>query len=162
MTEDEYEEYTSTLEKYYSSGTFHGQAASSIVYVLATVLERVDNDLLWLSILGLTYQYLTSRISRDTYETMHQIYFDEVARLNTSLPANGNINVALHPDDTSIRPSEELRFALFRHWNLYDSMYHSPYVASKLGIWREKGRKRLHGLLAKMGYYILYASRLSH
>ncbi|CCA74544.1 related to TSD2 protein, required for DNA replication [Serendipita indica DSM 11827] len=152
MTEDEYEEYTAILEKYYGSGTFHGQAASSVIYVLATVLERADNDLLWLSILGLTYQYLTSRISRDTYETMHQIYFDEVARLNTSLPANGNANVALHPDDTSIRPSEELRFALFRHWNLYDSMYHSPYVASKLGIWKEKGRKRLHGLLAKMGF----------
>lgn len=41
---------------------------------------------------------------------------------------------------------------LFRHWNLYDAMYHSSYVASKLGIWKERGRKRLTGLLAKMGY----------
>jgi cell division control protein 45 len=31
-------------------------------------------------------------------------------------------------------------------------MYHSSYVASKLGIWKERGRKRLIGLLAKMGY----------
>ena len=30
-------------------------------------------------------------------------------------------------------------------------MYHSPYVASKLGIWKERGRKKLGGLLAKMG-----------
>lgn len=30
-------------------------------------------------------------------------------------------------------------------------MYHSPYVASKLGIWKERGRKKLSGLLAKMG-----------
>ena len=41
---------------------------------------------------------------------------------------------------------------MFRHWNLYDAMYHSSYVAGKLGIWKEKGRKRLSGLLAKMGY----------
>jgi cell division control protein 45 len=41
---------------------------------------------------------------------------------------------------------------MFRHWNLYDAMYHSSYVASKLGIWKERGRKRLTGLLAKMGY----------
>ncbi len=49
------------------------------------------------------------------------------------------------------RTSEELRFMLFRHWTLYDAMFHSSYVASKLGIWKEKGRQRLTGLLAKMG-----------
>ena len=31
------------------------------------------------------------------------------------------------------------------------SMVHSPYVASRLGIWRENGRRRLNDLLAKMG-----------
>jgi cell division control protein 45 len=146
MTAEQYEEHEARLSKYYA-GIFYGQAVSSTIYVLATLLERVDNDLLWLTILGLTYQYLTNRISRDTYDTYHQIYFDEVARLNPPLPVSNT----LHPDDSSIRPSEELRFALFRHWNLYDAMYHSPYVASKLGIWKERGRKRLHGLLAKMG-----------
>lgn len=100
-----------------------------------------------LTILGLTYQYLTSKISRDSYDFLHSLYLDEVARLNPPLPANKTT----HPDDTSIRPSDELRFALFRHWNLYDAMYHSPYVASKLGIWKERGRKKLSGLLAKMG-----------
>lgn len=153
MTMDQYDEHTALLEKHYASGTFHEQAASSTIYLLATRLERVDNDLLWLTILGLTYQYLTSRISRDVYDHWHAIYSDEVARLNPPITQNGNGTNGMvgHPDDTSIRPSEELRFALFRHWNLYDAMYHSPYVASKLGIWKEKGRKRLHGLLAKMG-----------
>jgi cell division control protein 45 len=148
MTRDQYDEHTEKLERYYASGTFHNQAASSTIYILATILERVDNDLLWLTILGLTYQYLTNRISRETYDRWHKIYYDEVARLNPPLTSTSTP----HPDDTSIRPSEELRFALFRHWNLYDAMYHSPYVASKLGIWKERGRKRLHGLLAKMGY----------
>jgi len=31
-------------------------------------------------------------------------------------------------------------------------MFHSGYVAGKLRLWREKGRKNLVGLLAKMGY----------
>jgi hypothetical protein len=49
---------------------------------------------------------------------------------------------------------------LFRHWTLYDAMYHSSYVASKLGIWKERGRKRLTGLLAKMGFVLTRFSRL--
>jgi cell division control protein 45 len=59
---------------------------------------------------------------------------------------------SLSPDDWGVRPTDELRFMLFRHWNIYDAMFHSGYVASKLGIWKERGRKRLTGLLAKMGY----------
>ena len=40
---------------------------------------------------------------------------------------------------------------LLRHWTLYDSMYHSQYVASRLGIWRHPGRRKLQTFLAKMG-----------
>lgn len=58
----------------------------------------------------------------------------------------------MSPDDLSVRAAEEL----FQHWTLYDAMYHSSYVAGKLGIWKERGRKRLTGLLAKMGYTFLY------
>ena len=107
-----------------------------------------------LAILGLTHQYTTFRISREFYERYHAIYYDEVSRLNP-LPAEVNNNIdtiiALGPDDMSIRSTEELRFTLLRHWTLYDAMFHSSYVAGKLGIWKERGRKRLTGLLAKMG-----------
>lgn len=103
-----------------------------------------------LSILGLTYQYITSRIPRNRYDGYHTIFLDEVARLNPLV--NESAVSSLHPDDFNIRVSEELRFTLFRHWNLYDAMHHSSYVANKLGIWQEKGRKKLQGLLAKMGY----------
>lgn len=106
-----------------------------------------------LAILGLTYQYTTSRISRVAYEKYHSIYYDEVFRLNPPPPQNANAS-AINPDDLSVRATEELRFMLFRHWTLYDAMYHSSYVAGKLGIWKERGRKRLTGLLAKMGFSI--------
>ena len=104
-----------------------------------------------LAVMGLTYQYTTSRISRAEYDRYHPIFYDEVFRLNPPAMAGSSATTSLHPDDSSIRATDELRFLLFRHWNLYDSMYHSGYVASKLGIWRERGKKKLSGLLAKMG-----------
>ncbi|KAJ7445701.1 CDC45-like protein [Mycena galericulata] len=155
MTRDQHEIYSARLEKHYMAGTWHGQSAAGTIYILATVLERVDNDLLWLAILGLTYQYTTSRISRAFYEIYHAVYHDEVFRLNPPPPTGENAMISLNPDDLSVRATEELRFMLFRHWTLYDAMLHSSYVASKLGIWKERGRKKLTGLLAKMGFSLL-------
>jgi cell division control protein 45 len=130
------------------------------VYLLATVLERADNDLLWFAILGATSQYLGGKVGRERYEAYHELFADEVVRLNIA-PADSNSNgrdgvVGIggktpNPDDRSIARTDELRFMLFRHWTLYDAMLHSGYVAGRLGIWKEKGRKRLQGLLAKMG-----------
>jgi cell division control protein 45 len=122
-------------------------SVAQTLYILATVLERADNDLLWLAILATTYQYISSRIDRDRYEAYHVLYQDEVARLN-AIPLGARVP---NPDDRSIQRTDELRFMMFRHWNLYDAMLHSGYVAGRMGIWREKGRKRLQGLLAKMG-----------
>ncbi|KAK2467021.1 hypothetical protein APHAL10511_001279 [Amanita phalloides] len=153
MSQEERDEHLQRLDKYYMSGTYYGQSASGTIYILATVLERTDNDLLWLAILGLTYQYYFSRISREKYELYHTLYNDEVSRLNVPVPNTHDSQlISLNPDDVSIRPTDELRFTLFRHWTLYDAMYHSSYIASKLGIWKERGRKRLTGLLAKMGF----------
>ncbi|PBK87573.1 CDC45-like protein [Armillaria gallica] len=152
MSRDEREAYERRLNKHYTSGTWHGQSASATIYLLATVLERVDNDLLWFAILGLTFQYTTARISRKKYEEFHSIYYDEVFRLNPPPPSGDKAQISLSPDDHSIRTTDELRFMLFRHWTLYDAMFHSSYIASKLGIWQDKGRKKLTGLLAKMGF----------
>ncbi|KAG2158166.1 CDC45 family [Suillus bovinus] len=157
LSREQRDTYHELIARYYASGSWYGQSASATMYILATVLERVDCDLLWLAILGLTFQYTTARISRDTYDKYHSIYYDEVSRLNPLPPDVANTTdaiTAMSPDDLSVRTAEELRFMLFRHWTLYDAMYHSSYVAGKLGIWKERGRKRLTGLLAKMGFSI--------
>lgn len=101
---------------------------------------------------------------------IRQLLRDEVRRLNppelSDSASSGNRNAqaekngiipttAKSSDDTSIRLSPEPRFLLIRHWSLYDSMLHSPYLASKLHIWNESGRKRLHKLLAKMGVSLI-------
>lgn len=47
MSRDQRDDYSRRLEKHYMAGTWYGQSASSTIYVLATVMERVDNELLW-------------------------------------------------------------------------------------------------------------------
>lgn len=96
-------------------------------------------------------------------EAVRQILRDEVRRLNPPDPndtsrenARGEPSgviptTARSPTDTAIRLSPEPRFLLVRHWSLYDSMLHSPYLSARLHVWSDVGRKRLHKLLAKMG-----------
>jgi hypothetical protein len=50
-----------------------------------------------------------------------------------------------------IELSSDYRFFLYRHWSLYDSMFHSVYVASKFTIWNSRGKSRVNELLAEMG-----------
>ncbi|KAJ5359245.1 uncharacterized protein N7496_011658 [Penicillium cataractarum] len=172
--------HETVLQKYYSAGTSYSEPISSLVYSLASELGREDNDLLWLAIIGASSLELSGRtmtgvgISNTSEsggsagwggqrgEHIRQILRDEVHRLNPPDPLErdrdirGEINgviptTARSPTDTSIRLSPEPRFLLVRHWSLYDSMLHSPYLATRLHVWTENGRKRLHKLLAKMG-----------
>lgn len=46
---------------------------------------------------------------------------------------------------------QELRISLMRHWSLYEAMYHSSYIASRLGLYQKNGRRRLDEWLARMG-----------
>lgn len=145
------------MGRYYQSGTFSGQSVSGQVFVLAVLLERATLDSVWLAVLGLTCQFTTNLIDRDRYDSYVAALADEVARLSAdhdslSMADISDANPSRGPNDRSIRPSEELRLCLVRHWNLYDAMYHSGYIAGKLKLWKERGRKNLQGLLAKMGF----------
>ncbi|KAK3318289.1 CDC45 family [Apodospora peruviana] len=166
------------LRNYYRLGTSYSEPISSLMYSLASELGREDNDLLWLTIVGVTSMELYGRSSAGVAVSVRssegrpasgwlgvrgarirQLLRDEVRRLNPPdassrlLPeASGIIpTTARSPEDTSIRLSPEPKFLLIRHWSLYDSMLHSPYLFSRLKTWSETGLKRLHKLLAKMG-----------
>ncbi|KAM4056643.1 CDC45-like protein [Hirsutella rhossiliensis] len=172
-------ESETVLQQYYKMGSSFAEPISSMMYSLASELGREDNDLLWLTIVGVTSMELYGRSSagiaaplRGTGEgrptgwmgvrgaRLRQLLRDEVRRLNPPELANGRVAVentgvipttARNPEDTGIRLSPEPRFLLIRHWSLYDSMLHSPYLFSRLKTWSETGIKRLHKLLAKMG-----------
>lgn len=47
MSRETRDRHMARIEKHYNAGTWYGQSASGTIYILATVLERVDNDLLW-------------------------------------------------------------------------------------------------------------------
>ncbi|KAI1815173.1 CDC45-like protein [Poronia punctata] len=174
-------ENESILRKYYRMGTSYSEPISAMVYSLASELGREDNDLLWLTIVGVTSMELYGRSSAGLAVTVRnsdsrptngwmgvrgarirQLLRDEVRRLNPpDLGSKDRISgtegagviptTARSPEDTSIRLSPEPKFLLIRHWSLYDSMLHSPYLFSRLRIWSDSGLKRLHKLLAKMG-----------
>lgn len=148
-----------------------------MMYALASELGREDNDLLWLTIVGVTSMELYGRSSagvaapvRRNDKTratgwlgirgaqIRQLLRDEVRRLNPPDVTHGKAEnhgviptTARSPEDMGIRLSPEPRFLLIRHWSLYESMLHSPYLFSRLKTWSETGIRRLHKLLAKMG-----------
>ncbi|KAK4032496.1 putative cell division control protein 45 [Parachaetomium inaequale] len=167
------------LREYYRLGASYSEPVSSMMYSLASELGREDNDLLWMAIVGVTSMELYGRSSAGIAvpvrssearpatgwlgmrgARMRQLLRDEVRRLNPPEIGNGRVlpentgiipTTARSPEDTSIRLSPEPKFLLIRHWSLYDSMLHSPYLFSRLKTWSETGLKRLHKLLAKMG-----------
>lgn len=170
--------HEAVLSQYYSLGTSYSEPISSLAYSLASELGREDNDLLWLSIVGVTSLELSGHTSTglgtshapiaSLQNPYHQswratrssrtyaLLRDEVRRLNPpphdqSPSLSPTFSSSSSPTDTSIRLSPDPRFLLLRHWSLYDSMMHSPYLAARLRIWNDNGVKKLHKLLAKMG-----------
>ncbi len=98
------------------------------------------------------------------YTSLAKEYKDEVDRLSPFLHQQSHTirtdnthsivsagSAEKKADDKSIRFIEDFQLVLLRHWNLYDSLFHSTYVATKLGVWKEKGRQRLTNMLVKMG-----------
>jgi cell division control protein 45 len=125
---------------------YYANAVSGMVYQLGNQLSKTNNELLWAAIVGVTAQYIFERIDTQKYLSNLQVFKDDRERLDTQplLQSGKTANI-------SIKAEVEYRFMMFRHWSLYDSMYHSGYVSSKLGVWKEAGKKRLNNMFAKMG-----------
>ncbi|KAF2458509.1 CDC45 family [Lineolata rhizophorae] len=172
--------HEAVLQSYYNLGTSYSEPISSMLYSLASELGREDNDVLWLAIIGVSSLELYGRTmtgvslvplpepgasgwNGDRGERVRALLRDEVHRLNpldasdllrerVAGDSQGAITTkARSPTDTAIRLSPEPRFLLIRHWSLYESMLHSPYLSARLRVWSESGKRRLHKLLAKMG-----------
>ncbi|KAF9426746.1 hypothetical protein BGZ94_006075 [Podila epigama] len=144
-----------------SRGITFGTSISNQCYLMAAQLDRTSLHILWLAIVGLTAQYVNEQIGHRDYLDIVQTYKNESERMALkgttdrnmgAGSADGLIPASTVEEDGVIRCTDEYRFMMVRHWSLYESMYHSNYVASRLGIWREPGRKRLLALLAKMGF----------
>lgn len=144
---------------YYSQGAHYGKPSACILYDLAFYLQQDSSYLLWLALTGLTDHLVHSRIARPKYEEYYMRYeshiatgghldpLAEVAAIDTIEPGT---MTSVAPT-CRIAPQEDYRFGLLREWTLWDAMVNSPYVASRLQTYSEKGRQRLEFLLAKLG-----------
>ena len=152
----------------YYSGTKTGTPASYVAYDLANQLGRGSNDLLWYAIVGVTDHYEQGRLDQDIYSGLHMSLRDWVNNLNADGVTGSKTTAAVDDEDTRVRVpdegrihvmEEEYRIMLYRHWSVYEALYHGQYVSTQLLTWTEKGRKRLDTFLAKMGISIKECSQ---
>ncbi|KAF4034272.1 CDC45-like protein [Phytophthora infestans] len=158
----------------YYRGSFHGAPAATVAFELAQQVNSSQRDLLWFAIIGLTKQFVLEEIDTDNYNLMVTRFQDEVLAVDAPAPSSGpgaTGDEDRHPgyDDGKISFEEEYRFMCYRHWSLYEAMYYSDYVASKLGLYHDQARRvgarnasgnngngagdtELHMFLARMGF----------
>lgn len=145
----------------------HGFTAAGLLYALALQIGMNRKDLLWYAILGLTDQYVHQRIGGARYRGDLRFFVEKVKNFESSSSSNNNSSsssssnpssnsqpldsdIELNPHNIAVS-SREYVFMLYRHWNLYDSMYHTRSIAVKLGVWGQQGKKNLEQWLARMG-----------
>lgn len=142
-------------KKYYNLGTFHGKPSGCLMYDLSHSLRKNTNELLWLSCVSLTDQFVHERLTDERYQAA-------VMELEQHINSSGNLEAATSvtlKDGTKIRlPSssriayeDEPRLMLLQEWNLFDSMICSSYIATKMKTWSDNGMKKLQLLIARMG-----------
>ena len=145
---------------------YYALNSSGILYLMARSVQKDDNDMLWNAILGLTESYILERIKREQYNGAVATYCDEVKRRNETYNSVStmdsearynlgddhveNSTIITHRRADHIQFSTEFRFTLMRFWTLYDSMYYSRYVATRMGVWKQRGKDNLKYMLAKM------------
>uniref|UniRef100_A0A7S2QU80 CDC45-like protein n=1 Tax=Chlamydomonas chlamydogama TaxID=225041 RepID=A0A7S2QU80_9CHLO len=138
---------------YYAEKSGYGRPSSMIMYRLARELQYEGPFYLWCSILGLTDQLLQQRINPANYESWRLEMIDNIDP--DMLPqddqdALDGMENKKARDRMVVVPHKELLLLLHRRWTLYDSMINTPYTASRMQTWREKGRTNMRLLLAKM------------
>lgn len=153
----------------YYRGSYYGAPAATIAFELAQQMNNSRRELLWFAIVGLTKQFVLEEIDSDNYNLMIHRFQDEVLALDSSSSSSAmqdDENQVVNPayDHGKITFEEEYRFMCYRHWSLYESMYYSDYVASKLGLYLDQARRvgaqtaaaqgetTLHVFLARMGF----------
>lgn len=144
-------------QKYYAQGVHYGKPSACVMFDLAYHLQQDSSYLLWLALVGLTDHLVHNRVGSSKYEEWYLKYEDHVAaggHLDEPAAAealDGEGGATAAAATCRIAPQQDFRFGLLREWSLWSAMVNSPYVASRLQTYTEKGRQRLEFLLAKLG-----------
>ena len=150
------------IQSYYSSGLSHGPPSSYVLFRLACG-SRFDasRDLLWYAMVGVSAQHNAGLLDDLGYQHLHGILEVHRGKLFPLAPSRDPNNVLLSNDGlTQISTSaeghilrdESIKSLLLTNWNLWDSLFYSQYIGSKLECHLSRGENKLKELLAKMGY----------
>jgi len=144
------------IETYYS-GSYFGTSVAWLMFELAKQMNRENNEMLWMALVGITEQLVHLKVDKFQFEQRCKEAQADILRLNPQLDAEeaafpelGRVSIEL----------KELRVMLLRHWTLYDSLYYSNIVAARLGTWKQQGRDKFHGVLVKLGVSLKDAQQL--
>lgn len=143
------------IENYYNQGTAILTASTAIIYALLANIGETTIENLWLSIIGVSS---LDRLHPEVYDRVQPLFQEEVHRLNPSTTP-GSVGPERTADSTTLSIEKDYHLFLLRHWTLYDSFFYSSLVNSKLNLWTDEGRKKLHKLFAKMGISLSVAQQ---
>lgn len=141
--------YEYMIQNYYNKKQDLFTSNTAIVYGFLSEIGESNHNNLWISIIG-----TTSLINQnpDIYEKIQPLYKDEALRLKPSNGSNKNKSPFQASSISSTLISQkDYHLFLLHHWDLYNSFFYSSYVNSKLNLWTEQGKKKLHKLFASMG-----------
>ncbi|KAK9473377.1 CDC45 family [Dipodascopsis tothii] len=136
-------EYKATIAAYYGHGSSYSSPVVSQMYTLLTLLGDASTEELWLTIVGSTS---LDTASPESYARLYPLLRDEVLRMSPAGPTTKAV-----ADDRSLSIETDYRLFLLRHSSLYESMMNSTFMSAKLELWNQKGRTKLHTMLARMG-----------
>lgn len=135
----------------YTQYNYYGRSSALMLFELAWKLSKESMDLLWWAIVGAMEQLILGKIESTTYTLESDKIQGHCSRL-----MNRTSDQSLHTS-VKILYENDLHLAVYRHWNVLDSLRHSMYPACKLKLWTARGEKRMNELLVEMGLPLVQA-----
>ncbi|AOW01307.1 CDC45 family [Yarrowia lipolytica] len=149
------DDFEDKIRAYYQQGTSQSSPASCMLYTLMSLIGETSITRLWLAVVGtssLDSQY--PQVFQDSFPMLA----DEVNRVGNEEAAaqmaqNANSEAPVSEKElvTSLKLETDYSLFVLRHWNIYDSMFHTDYIWAKMKLWTEKGRQNFQKMLAIMG-----------
>ena len=135
------------LREYYE-GYYYGSPSALVLYTMASDMGYQTQQLLWLACVGLASYLETGYFSLDTFRAIAQDVDNHyLSHFSASTgDENAPTNTPTPTTTLGLRFTEDLRLTMYRHWSLFQAMWHTPYVYSKLELHRDHG----HGTMQKL------------
>lgn len=128
----------------YEEYHYYNRSVAVIMYDLAVEMSKNNNYLLWLAIVGLTYQLRSEKISSEKFEEEAELIMRHISRNTVSgNHARGNT--------WKIVWQKDLLIELYRRWTVFESLHHSPLIVCRFQLYHDKGARNLSEFLVQCG-----------